>query len=82
MKVKGVCPECLELVSCAELVPLDGSVATELNSAPQSSLYLCGKHPTKPGHRSLSVIDQTTGNLVATYCNGSLRPPEDIFTVH
>lgn len=83
MRVKGICPECGEIVDCGDVVCAENSDIVfehEPKERPIGCLVLF--HPRKVGHQAVYTISQQTSEVLAIHCGGSLRPPSEIVPVH
>lgn len=74
--MKAKCTECGEYVRALRL-HLGKSIRSEAGSTP---VFLTSSHPTKDGCRVTKVVSEKNGEVVQTYCYGSLRPVAEVFS--
>lgn len=71
--VKVICPECEEVVKACRLV-----LPKEIRKTESGETYLSATHVGKPGKRSDQVVNSETGEVVETFCRGSMRIPKEL----
>ncbi len=67
---KGICPVCGEVVHCAPL-RFDSEELEECVSRGAALLFV--EHQGKEGCKTSSIVNERTGKVVRTFCDGSFR---------
>ena len=75
--MKGICPECDEVVRAKQLV-FPSTIKKESDEA----FYLCATHEVKVGCKESHVVSVPSGTIVETHCRGSMRPPKSLIQEH
>lgn len=75
---KGICATCGEVVDCASLTfaKESGIVATKKDDP--DPFVLCVTHKAKEGCKMSGVVSETTGEVLVTHCDGTLRRPQSL----
>ncbi len=75
---KGICATCGEVVVCTELTFTKESGIVASKDDGSTPFVLCVTHKAKEGCKTSGVVSETTGKVLETHCDGTLRPPKSL----
>ncbi len=79
--MKGICRVCKEIVPVKALI-FSAEARETIKGDFDKPFYLCISHPPKEGCAVGEIVSQSTGVVLEKHCNGTHRPPLELYQEH